>query len=338
MTTLPAPGSIPAAVPVRLLGTGAHLPVSVVTNEEIARACGVEPAWIREHVGFVERRRAEPHEASSDLGVAAARQALERAGVAPSAVDLVICATVTPDHLFPSTAALIAQRLGIHGAGAFDLQAGCAGFVYGVVIAAQSLSSGLARRVLVVGTDVVSRLVDQHDPTVAPIFGDGAGAAVFGPASDTGQGLQAACLGSDGGGAGLLRVPAGGSRQPHATDAPGGARALAMRGPQLFKSAVRHSVAAARRVLEVARIRPDDVDLVVPHQSSPRLLEATARALGLPLDRVLINLERYGNTSCASLPIALDEAATTGRLAPGRSILLLGFGAGLTWGAGLLRT
>lgn len=337
MSTERAAG-IAGLVPARLLGTGAHLPDDVVTNDEIARACGVDPAWIRDSVGFIERRRAADGVASSDLGAAAARTALQRAGLSGEDIDLVVCATVTPDHLFPSTAAIIASEIGARGAGAFDLQAGCAGFVYGVVLAAQSVSSGLARHVLVVGTDVVSRVVDTRDPQVAPIFGDGAGAAVFGPAIGR-EGLEAACLGSDGEGASLLRLPAGGSRQPHTADAPGrGARALAMRGPQLFKVAVRHSVAAARRALELAKLGTDDVDLVVPHQSSPRLIEATARGLGMPIERVLVNLQRYGNTSCASLPIALDEAATTGRLAAGSAVLLLGFGAGLTWGAGLLRT
>lgn len=325
-------------IPARLLGTGVHLPDAVISNDEVARACGVDPSWIRDHVGYMERRRAAVGEASSDLGSAAATNALSRAGVEARDIDLVICATVTPDHLFPSTAALVATRIGAQGAGAFDLQAGCAGFVYGVVLAAQSLASGLARRVLVVGTDVVTRIVDSHDPQVAGIFGDGAGAAVFGPSED-GRGLESVCLGSDGSGASLLSMPGGGSRHPDATESFGrGAKALAMRGPQLFRSAVRHSVAAARRALELARLRPDQLDLLVPHQSSRRLIEATARGLGLPIDRVVVNLERYGNTSCASLPIALDEAATTGRMRPGGSVLLLGFGAGLTWGAGVLRT
>jgi 3-oxoacyl-[acyl-carrier-protein] synthase-3 len=323
-----------------MLGTGAYLPARVVRNEEIAARCGVSPEWIVERTGFVERRRAADHEATSDLGAEAAERAMQRAGVAASDVDLVICATCSPDHQFPSTAALIAKRLGARGAGAFDLQAGCAGFVYGTVLAAQSVASSMARRVLVIGADVVSRLVDPTDPATAPIFGDGAGAAIFGPAhGGSDEGIEAAWLGADGEGAHLLSLPAGGSRTPASPETLGtGAHALHMLGPALFRRAVRHTADAARRVLAAAALSPADIDLVVPHQSSRRLIEATARECGFEPERVVVNLERYGNTSCASLPIALDEAVRGGRLPAGSHALLLGFGAGLSWGAAILRT
>ena len=325
-------------LPVRVLATGIHLPEEVVTNAMIAARCGVDPQWIEQRTGVVQRRRARDTEATSDLGAAAVDDALARAGVAPGDVDLVVCATCTPDHQFPSTAALIARRVGIRGAGAFDLQAGCAGFVYGAVVAAQAVALGVARKVLVVGADVVSRLADPTDPATAPIFGDGAGAALFVRDESGLRGLEASWLGADGEGAELLSLPAGGSRLP-ASPATLNTRAHAihMLGPALFKTAVRHTAAAARRVLSLAHLEVSDVDLVVPHQSSKRLLEATARDCGFGLDKVVMNLERYGNTSCASLPIALDEAVREERVRPGNRVLLLGFGAGLSWGAGLLR-
>lgn len=330
VTTDPAPRPSRVRVPVRLLGTGACVPDVLVSNEEIAARCGVSASWIEERIGLRSRRRAPAGLATSDLATEAARSALARAGVEPSTVDLVACATCTPDHAFPSTAALVADRIGARGAGAFDLQAGCAGFVHAFVLAAQSVALGTARRVLVIGADVVSRLADPTDPSVAPIFGDGAGAALLGP-GDTDHGLESTCLGADGGSADLLVLPGGGSRDPAA------ATLLRMDGPALYRQAVRRQSAAALGALDAAGATPADVDVVVPHQSSRRLIEATARETRIPLDRFVVNIEGLGNTASASLALALHDAAESGRIRPGSRTLLLGFGAGLSWGAALLR-
>lgn len=324
-------------VPVRLLGTGSFLPERVVSNAELAAGLGVDAEWIERRTGLRERRVAAEGQATSDLATAAARRALEAAGVAAGELDLVVCATCSPDHAFPSTAALVAQQLGATGCAAFDLQAGCAGFVYALSVAAQQVHGGLARRVLVIGADLMTRHVDPHDRDTAVIFGDGAGAAVLGP-GEAGQGLEALDLGADGSGAGLLSLPAGGSRRPASADTvAGGLHRVRMEGRALFRAAVRCTVESARRALAAAKLVAEDVDLVVPHQSSRRLLAATARSLGLPLERFVVNLERFGNTSAGSLPIALDEAVRDGRAAPGHRLLLLGFGAGLSWGSALLR-
>ena len=324
-------------LPIRVLGTGSYLPERVVPNAEIASSLGLEEGWIERRTGLLERRFAAEGQATSDLAAAAARRALAEAGLEIDEIDLIVCATCSPDHAFPSTAALVAARLGRVGCAAFDLQAGCAGFVYALSVAAQQVACGLSRRALVIGADLMSRLVDPQDRDTAILFGDGAGAAVIGPASD-GAGVLGLDLGSDGSSAGLLTMPAGGSRRPaSAQTVARGEHAVHMRGRALFRAAVRYTVDSARRALAAAGLDLEAVDLIVPHQSSRRLLTAAARALGVPLERFVVNLERCGNTSSASLPIALDEATRDGRVRPGRHVLLLGFGAGLSWGSALLR-
>lgn len=324
-------------LPCRILATGAALPERVVSNREVGARCGVDETWIERRTGIRSRRWASPTEASSDLGTRAARAALEESGVAPSEVDLVICATCSPDHLFPSTAALVGHAVGARGAGALDVQAGCAGFVYALVVAAQSVATGIARRALVVGADVMSRLVDPTDRAVAPLFGDGAGAAVIAP-SDGRAGIESAFLGADGSGANLLRLPAGGSRKPSTAETlERGEHVVHMTGQALFRRAVRATVTASRTVLDRAGVSLADVDVVVPHQSSRRLLEATRRELGLPPEKLVTNVENLGNTSCASVALALHEALDDGRARAGGRALLLGYGAGLSWGACLLR-
>lgn len=316
-------------VPARLVSTGGHVPPEVVQNAEIARECGVSADWILRRTGLDSRRRAAPDVSTTDLATAAAQQALDRAGGPPP--DFVACTTCSPDALFPSMGAIVASRIGAKGAAAFDLQAGCAGFVYALSMAAHAIAAGTARRALVVGADAMSRLVDPTDPQTAPIFGDGAGAAILEASPDGTQGLEAIALGSDGTSGDLLRLP----RAREAAGASFGV--LSMKGPPLFRKALRLSIAAARTALDRARLGPDDVDLLVPHQSSSRLLDATARGLGIARERVVRNYERWGNTSSASLPLALDDAMHRHGAGPGSRLLLLGFGAGLTWGAALLR-
>jgi 3-oxoacyl-[acyl-carrier-protein] synthase-3 len=338
VSSLPSPSSEHARIPIRLLGTGAYLPERIVDNAEVAGPLGVDRDWIQRRTGLVERRFADAGEATSDLAAAAGARALEAAGCLPDEIDLVICATCSPDHAFPSTAALVAERLALGSSAAFDLQAGCAGFVYAFVTAAQQVALGVARKALVIGADVMSRLVDPADRDTAVLFGDGAGAAVL-ARSAAGEGIISLDLGSDGGRAALLSLPAGGSRKPASAETLArGEHVVHMQGRALYRIAVRHTVDAARRALAAAGLDANDVDLVVPHQSSRRLITAAAKALGIDLDRFVLNLDRYGNTSSASLPIALDEAVRDGRVAPGKRVLLLGFGAGLSWGATLLRT
>lgn len=338
MSSLPSLSPEHVRIPIRVLGTGAYLPERIVHNAEVAEPLGIDHAWIERRTGLRERRFASASEATSDLAAAAGARALAAAGCSPDEIDLVCCATCSPDHAFPSTAALVAERLQLGGSAAFDLQAGCAGFVYAFVTAAQQVASGIARNALVIGADVMSRLVNPADRDTAVLFGDGAGAAVLGR-SDGAEGIVSLDLGSDGAGASLLSLPAGGSRSPATAETLArGEHVVHMKGRALYRIAVRHTVDAAKRALGAAGLGPDDVDLVVPHQSSRRLITAAARSLGIGLDRFVLNLDRYGNTSSASLPIALDEAVRDGRVGPGKRVLLLGFGAGLSWGATLLRT
>jgi 3-oxoacyl-[acyl-carrier-protein] synthase-3 len=322
----------------RLAALGGYAPETVVTNDDIARRVETSDEWIVSRTGIRERRFAAPDQAASDLAVAAAERILESAGIEGAEVDMVIVPTATPDHLFPSTAALVADRLGARNAGAFDLSAACSGFVYGLAQATGLIEAGISRTVLVVGAEVLSRVTDHEDRGTCILFADGAGGALVtrGDPEQT-TGFLAFDLGADGSGAEQLIIPAGGSRQPVSAQPDPTDGCIKMDGPEVFRFATRVMVESAERLLEALEMSIDEIDLVVAHQANSRIIDVAARRLGIPEDRVFNNLERYGNTSSASIPLALAEARDEGRLAPGAMLLLVGFGGGLTWASTICR-
>jgi 3-oxoacyl-[acyl-carrier-protein] synthase-3 len=322
-----AVGDGPAA---SITGLGSRVPDRIVTNDDLAQYVDTSDEWIVERTGIRERRMAAPEEALSDLALPAARDALEQAGVAGEDLDLIIVATVTPDMTFPSTGAILADRLGAAGAAAYDLSAGCTGFMYGIAQAYGMIAGGLARRALVVGGDVLSRILDWTDRSTLVLFGDGAGAVVIEPSPV--PGFLGFDLGVDGSGGSSLWLPGSGSRVVSEPE-----KYVKMNGREVFKFATRILVQSARDVLARCGATIDDVDLYIPHQANMRIIEHATRKLGLPSERVVINVDRYGNTSSGSIPLALADAARDGRLRPGRLVLMTGMGAGLTWGSALLR-
>ena len=321
---------------VRIVGTGSHVPGRVVTNESLEAEYGFEPGWIERRSGIRERRHATADTATSDLAAAAARKAIEAAGVDPAEVDLVVVGTFTPDQGCPSTACLVQDRLGLDAA-AFDVQAACSGFVYALSTAAQYVATGNAKYALAIGADVNSRIVDPREMKVAPLFGDGAGAVLL-TAGGENQGFLRYQLGADGDGGPLLEMPAGGTRRPLTPDlVERGEHFLRMDGRTVFKWAVEAIGRTIELVLDREGLGPDAVDLYLLHQANSRILDHAAQKLGLPPGKVWNNLARLGNTSAASIPLCLDEAVRTGRVSPGDTLLMCGFGAGLTWGTGLWR-
>ncbi|MCC6626073.1 MAG: ketoacyl-ACP synthase III [Chloroflexi bacterium] len=314
------------------------VPARRMTNHDLAQIVETSDEWIRERTGIGARYVAGPDETSATLGAAAARLALAMAGVAADTLDLIVCATSTPDHLaMPSTACLIQHALGAARAAAFDVSAACTGFVYGLAVGSQFIASGVYRSVLVIGADTLTRFLDWADRGTCVLFGDGAGAVLL-TASSAPAGLLGLSLGADGSKAGLLLVPAGGGRQPLNADLLGtSAQYLQMNGREIYRFGVRTMVDAITAAITAADLPLADIDLLVPHQANSRIILSAAEALGVPRERVMLNIERYGNTSAASIPIALCEAAATGRLAPGDDIVIVGMGGGLTWGAGVLR-
>lgn len=316
--------------PIGIVGLGCYVPDRVLTNAELEKLVDTSDEWIMTRTGIKERRIAAPGQAMSDVAIPACREALVHAGVDPREIDLVIVATVTPDMSFPSTAAILADRLGMPDAAAYDLSAGCTGFMYAVVQAHAMLSSGLARKALVVGGDVLSRILDWSDRSTLVLFGDGAGAVVMEPLSG-GGGFLGFDLGADGGGGVHLWLPGSGSRIFDDPD-----RHVKMNGREVFKFATRVLVSSAEAVLEACELGVEDVDVYVPHQANVRIIEHARKKLGIPAERTVVNVERYGNTSSGSIPLALADAATDGRLRPGELVLMTGMGAGLTWGSALI--
>ena len=319
----------------RITGTGGALPGRAVDNAELARQLasrGVETSddWIVARTGIRQRYLADAQTSTADIGVRAARAALDAAGVQPSSLDLIILATSTPDQIFPSTACLVQDALGARGAAAFDVQAVCSGFVYGLAVADAMIRTGTYRRALVIGAELFSRILDWNDRSTCVLFGDGAGAVVV-EASDS-PGVLAARLHADGSQARIL-CTAGRLSQGAVQGDP----FLRMDGQAVFKLAVNVLDASAREVLADARLGVESVDWVIPHQANIRILSATARRLGLPEDRVIVTVDRHGNTSAASIPLALDVAVRDGRIRPGQHVMLQGVGGGFTWGSVLLR-
>jgi len=320
-----------------IVGVGAYAPERVLTNDDLERMVETSNEWILERTGIRERRIAAPEQASSDLALAAAREALAEAGVAPEELDLVIVATNSPDMFFPATACLVQDALGARRAGAFDVSAGCTGFIYALAIGSQFIMTGTAEKVLVAGADSLSKMVNWEDRSTCILFGDAAGAVVLEPVPE-GYGLLAVELRADGSGGPLLTLPAGGSRLPASRETVDRKlHTIHMQGREIFKFAVRVMGEAALEVLRKAGVSPDRVGCLIPHQANLRIIEAAAKRLGLGMDRVFVNLDRYGNTSAASIPVALKEALDGGYVRPGDYVVMVAFGTGLTWGGALVR-
>ena len=313
----------------RIRGTGSYLPPRVMTNAEFAARLDTSDAWIRERTGIVQRHIAEKTQASSDLALEASKQALQAAGVAAPDLDLIVVATSTPDYVFPSTACLLQAKLGVKGSAAFDVQAVCSGFVYGIATADALIKCGRHKKALVVGAEVFSRILDWNDRGTCVLFGDGAGAVVL--VADTTPGIHAAVLRADGSHAGMLSVPG---------NVCGGAIAgspfVQMNGQAVFKFAVKVLEESARETLAAAGMALEDIDWLIPHQANVRILDATARKLGLPPEKLVVTVDHHGNTSAASVPLALDEFVRAGKIRPGHRLLLQGVGGGFTWGSAVV--
>ena len=317
-------------------GTGMYVPEKILTNADLEKIVDTSDEWITQRTGIKQRHIAAPEETSSSMGVIAARRALEASDLTAKDVDLVICGTATPDFQFPATACLIQNALGIKG-GAFDVEAGCTSFMYALSMASSMVASGAHRNVLVVGTEVLSRIMDWTDRGTCVLFGDGAGAVVVSAAQD-GAFDPAFVLGADGSGASALYIPAGGSSQPAADNTVrDGLHFVRMAGPEVFRFATHVVVESSRQVMEKLNLTPDDIDLFIPHQANERIIDSSLKRLQFPRERCFVNIDKYGNTSSASIPIALTEAYEQGRLKPGMTLLMVGFGAGLTWAAGAMQ-
>jgi 3-oxoacyl-[acyl-carrier-protein] synthase-3 len=330
-----APDDPPRARYAHIVGWGYHVPEKVITNQDLAQIVDTNDEWIRTRTGIAERHvAADPKETSASLAVIAARKALEVADVPASKVDLIVCATTTPEYSFPATACLIQDAIGANNAGAFDLSAACSGFVYGLAMARGQIMAGDAEYVLVIGTETLSRIVDWTDRETCILFGDGAGAVLV-AASEVPGGILSVDLGSDGSGGNTLIVPAGGSAMSTSLETvSSGMHYIKMDGKAVFRFATRVMATSTRKVLERAGYTADEVDLVVPHQANIRIIQnSVLNQLKIPAEKVFVNLEKYGNTSTASIPIALCEAIEAGKLKPGYKVVFVGFGAGLTWAA-----
>ena len=316
--------------PVTITGLGCHVPERVLSNADLERMVDTSDEWIMTRTGIRERRIAAPEEALTDIALPAAERALDAAGLRPADLDLIVVATVTPDMAFPASAALLADRLGSPDAGAYDLSAGCTGFMYAVAQAYAMLAAGLAERALVVGGDVLSKILDWEDRSTLILFGDGAGAVVL-ERSRGGGGFLGFDLGAEGAGGMHLWLPGSGSRAFAEPE-----KFVKMNGREVFKFATRVLVSSAEKVLEECGRTVEDVDLYVPHQANVRIIDHARKKLGIPEEKVVVNVDRYGNTSSGSIPLALADAVADRRVEPGKLVLMTGMGAGLTWGSALI--
>jgi 3-oxoacyl-[acyl-carrier-protein] synthase-3 len=322
---------------VGILGVGSYLPEKIMKNSDLEKLTDTSDQWIVERTGIRERRIADAQQNTSDLATKAAELALLNAGVRAEELDLIIVATVTPDMPFPSVACIVQDNLKAINAAAFDLTAVCSGFIYGLVTGSAFIQSGTYKKVLVIGAETLSRITDFSDRGTAILFGDGAGAAVLGEVP-AGYGILGVHLGADGTGGNLLKVSAGGSRQPASLDTVNNRlHYINMDGNEVFKFAVKIMGGAAKKALENAKLSQSDVNFLVPHQANLRIICSAAKRLGLPMDKVFVNVDKYGNTSAASIPIALDEAVKNGKIKRDDVIVLVGFGGGLTWGANVIK-
>ena len=332
----PPPFSSPS---IAIVGTGSYVPAKILSNHELARTVDTSDEWITSRTGIRERRIAGHNEPTSDLAVRAAIAAIADARLTAADIDLLVLATVTPDMPMPSTACVVQRKLGLAAhAACFDLNAACAGFLYELEVGRALLVSGRARHALIIGEEKFSSILDWQDRSTCVLFGDGAGAVVLGRDADSRRGILGCTLGADGGDPALLCIPAGGSLHPaSASTIEQRQHFVQMKGREVFKFAVRAMAEAAREILEQHHLTIDQVSCVVSHQANRRIIETLSHDLGIPLERFFINLDRYGNTSAASIPLALDEARRAGRFRPGEITLLLAFGAGLTYGSALIR-
>lgn len=316
---------------VHIVGTGSYVPDRIMTNADLEKMVDTTDEWIVSRSGIRERRIAPDHMCTSDMAAEAARRAMDQAGVREHEIDLIICATITPDMPFPATACLIQQKIGARRAAAFDMEAACSGFLYGLEIGQQFITSGTFNTVLVIGAEKLSTIVDWQDRATCVLFGDGAGAAIL-RSHGTTHGILTTCMGADGSQSDILLMPAGGAKYPASKESvSAGMHYLKMSGKEVFKQAVTAMQTAAEQALAKCNLTIDDIKCVIPHQANIRILEAIADRLGASMDKVYVNLDRYGNVSAASVAIALDEAARKGRFQRGDLILLIVFGSGLTW-------
>jgi 3-oxoacyl-[acyl-carrier-protein] synthase-3 len=316
-----------------ITGWGMAVPKRVLTNDDLAQMVDTNDEWIRSRTGVCERRIASPEESTATLAVEAALYSLEVAGIKPGDIDLIVVATSSPEHIFPSTASLVQDRIGAVKAGAFDLSAACTGFIMALNMVAQAIRTGSITNAIVIGAETLSRFTNWKDRNTCVLFGDGAGAFVL-QASEEPGGVLSAVMRSDGSGADLLSLPAGGSKMPASVETvTNGAHFIQMNGPEVYRFATRVMAQSTREVVARAGLEIGDIDLIIPHQANHRIIATAARSLRLPLDRFVINLDRYGNTSTASIPLATVEAIKDGRVKPGDRIVFVGFGAGLTWAA-----
>ncbi len=328
---------MPGPINAGILGIGVHVPDKILTNEDLENMVDTSDEWIKSRSGIQQRHIAAPEECTSDFAVEAAKKALANAHLSPENIDLIIVSTNTPDMLFPATACLVQNKLGASKAGAFDLLAGCSGFVYGLSVATQYIVSGTYRHVLVIGAETLSRIINWQDRNTCVLFGDGAGAIVMGPVSPP-KGVLSTRLGADGSGGPLLCLPAGGARMPasHKT-VEEQLHYVSMNGREVFKFAVKTMGEGALQALAAAGLKKEDIDFFIPHQANIRIIESAAKRLGLSMDQVQVNVDQYGNTSTASIPLALYDAVKSGKIKEGDCLVLISFGAGLTWAAAVVR-
>ncbi|XTR37344.1 beta-ketoacyl-ACP synthase III [Paraclostridium tenue] len=319
-----------------ILGVGSYLPEKIISNFDLEKIMDTSDEWIRTRTGIKERRVADENEATSDLATKAALNAIKDANLTPEDIDLIIVATITPDMIFPSTACLVQANIKATKAACFDLEAACSGFIYGMTVAKQFIETNTYKHVLVIGAEALSRILDYEDRSTAILFGDGAGAVVMGSVNE--GGVLSTNLGSDGNGKDYLNIPAGGSKNPASEETlKNRLHSVKMAGNDVFKFAVRIMQDASIKCVESANLDIQDIDYLIPHQANIRIIEASAKRLKLNMDKVYVNLDRYGNMSAASIPVALDEAYREGKIKKGDNIVLVGFGGGLTWGASVVR-
>ena len=318
-------------------GTGSAVPKKILTNFDLEKMVDTSDEWIKERTGIIERRIADDGTAASDLALEASQKAMQEAKVTADNIDFIIVGTVTPDFPLPSAACILQDRLGVKNAGIIDILAACSGFIYGLSIAQAYIMSEKYKTILVIGVEILSKITDWTNRDTCVLFGDGAGAAVV-QAVNSDKGIVATYLSGDGSLANLLHIPVGGTRTPLTPEnIHQRGHFIQMKGSEVFKSAVRSMGDAAQKVIDMSGISQKDIDLLIPHQANIRIIEATAKRIKLPMDKVYVNIDRYGNTSAASVPIALDEARRNGKIKDGSNVVLVAFGAGFTWGSALIK-
>ena len=322
----------------KIVGIGSFVPEKVLTNEELCNIVDTSDEWIISRTGIKERRIAEKGLTTSDIAAAAAKKALDISGLKPEDIELILVGTITPDMIFPSTSCIVQNKLGLKNAAAFDISAGCSGFIYSLSVADSFIKSGKYKNILVIGADLLSRITDYEDRSTCVLFGDGGGAAVLTANIQNNRGILSTHMHSEGGHDDILMLKAGGSLMPASHESVNGREHyIKMKGSELFRYAVNYLKDIAQEAIDFNGLKPEDIDLFVPHQANIRIIEATAKKLKFPMERVFVNVEKYGNTSSGSIPIALDEAYSSGRIKENDIVLIDAIGAGLTWASSIIR-